>query len=141
MGQKDWKRFFREIKEKKDRWLILLLVGILLIIIALPVSDRKKNSNAGDRETASEEEYGSIGGLTDDSYTRRLEIRLEEALHQVKGVGNVSVMITLSSSSEKVVRSRIFAFGCLDKILRDASRPSIFSIRISIRSTSGSYLS
>lgn len=103
MGQKDWKRFFREIKEKKDRWLILLLVGILLIIIALPVSDRKKNSNAGDRKTASEEEYGSIGGLTDDSYTRRLEIRLEEALHQVKGVGNVSVMITLSSSSEKVV--------------------------------------
>ena len=38
-----------------------------------------------------------------DTYTDALETRLENALAKVEGVGNVKGMITLASSSEKVV--------------------------------------
>ena len=64
-------------KIKKDKWLIILLVGLLLVVIAMPVSDIKSDQTQ--------------------------ETRLENALAKVEGVGNVKVMITLASSSEKVV--------------------------------------
>ena len=54
-------------KIKKDKWLIILLDGLLLVVIAMPVSDIKSDQT------------------------------------QDEGVGNVKVMITLASSSEKVV--------------------------------------
>ena len=60
-------------KIKKDKWLIILLVGLLLVVIAMPVSDIKSDQTQDD------------------------------ALAKVEGVGNVKVMITLASSSEKVV--------------------------------------
>lgn len=103
MGQKDWKWFLKEMREKKERWLILLLVGILLLIIAIPVSDEEKDSNAGSGGSEQTAETQNQGGMSDTAYVSQLENRLEGALRQVKGVGNVSVMITLSSSSEKVV--------------------------------------
>lgn len=103
MGQKDWKWFLKEMREKKERWLILLLVGILLLIIAIPVSDEEKDSNAGSGGSEQTAETQNQGGMSDTAYVSQMENRLEEALRQIKGVGNVSVMITLSSSSEKVV--------------------------------------
>ena len=68
-------------KIKKDKWLIILLVGLLLVVIAMPVSDIKSDQTRDEQQMQ----------------------KVENALAKVEGVGNVKVMITLASSSEKVV--------------------------------------
>ena len=84
-------------KIKKDKWLIILLVGLLLVVIAMPVSDIKSD------QTQDEQQVQKAENASGDTYTDALETRLENALAKVEGVGNVKVMITLASSSEKVV--------------------------------------
>ena len=84
-------------KIKKDKWLIILLVGLLLVVIAMPVSDIKSD------QTQDEQQMQKAENASGDTYTDALETRLENALAKVEGVGNVKVMITLASSSEKVV--------------------------------------
>ena len=82
-------------KIKKDKWLIILLVGLLLVVIAMPVSDIKSD------QTQDEQQVQKAENASEDTYTDALETRLENALAKVEGVGNVKVMITLASSSEK----------------------------------------
>ena len=84
-------------KIKKDKWLIILLVGLLLVVIAMPVSDIKSD------QTQDEQQMQKAENASEDTYADALETRLENALAKVEGVGNVKVMITLASSSEKVV--------------------------------------
>lgn len=84
-------------KIKKDKWLIILLVGLLLVVIVMPVSDIKSD------QTQDEQQVQKAENASGDTYTDALETRLENALAKVEGVGNVKVMITLASSSEKVV--------------------------------------
>ena len=72
-------------KIKKDKWLIILLVGLLLVVIAMPVSDIKSD------QTQDEQQVQKAENASEDTYTDALETRLEK------------VMITLASSSEKVV--------------------------------------
>lgn len=84
-------------KIKKDKWLIILLVGLLLVVIAMPVSDIKSD------QTQDEQQVQKAENASEDTYADALETRLENALAKVEGVGNVKVMITLASSSEKVV--------------------------------------
>lgn len=84
-------------KIKKDKWLIILLVGLLLVVIAMPVSDIKSD------QTQDEQQMQQTENTSEEAYTGALEARLENVLANVKGVGNVKVMITLASSAEKVV--------------------------------------
>lgn len=84
-------------KIKKDKWLIILLVGLLLVVIAMPVSDIKSD------QTQDKQQMQQTENTSEEAYTGALEARLENALANVKGVGNVKVMITLASSAEKVV--------------------------------------
>ena len=84
-------------KIKKDKWLIILLVGLLLVVIAMPVSDIKSD------QIQDEQQVQKAENASEDTYADALETRLENALAKVEGVGNVKVMITLASSSEKVV--------------------------------------
>ena len=80
---------------KKNQLLIILLVGILLVVIAIP--------NDSIREEASGETKGGESESQSQSYTQQMERRLENVLKKVEGVGNVDVMITYKSTSEKVV--------------------------------------
>ena len=86
----------------KDQLLILLLSGILLVVIAIPTDGGKKKAppdSGGDPA----EELKTATGQEPDSYEKRQEERLKEALEKVEGVGEVEVMITLKSSWEKIV--------------------------------------
>ncbi len=103
--EKNLKKWFQ-----KDNLIILILMGVLLVIIALPTKDGKEaeeNSPAGE-EIRSEEPSGSDAGspetaASDEEYAGQLERRLREMLSQMEGVGRVRVMITLKSSQELVV--------------------------------------
>lgn len=96
-----WKK-----KLTKENMAILALLGILLMVIALPV---KKTENAGDEtglsdtgsDTMKTSETEKDDG--DGSYTQEVENRLEALLSSMDGVGEVKVMVTLSSSVEQVV--------------------------------------
>lgn len=66
---------------KKNQWIILLLIGILLIVIAIPTKDGTKQE--------------SLFQVQDtDTSSTEIEKRLENMLSQMKGVGDVHVMIT-----------------------------------------------
>ena len=57
------------------KWILILLVGILLMVIALPTNTTQKN--------------GSVINLNNDT-----ETQLEDLLGRIKYVGDVKVMIT-----------------------------------------------
>ena len=97
---------------RKDNLLILLLVGVLLVVIALPT---KKNSQEQQSEVlqglSDSTGSGSVnssqpqeGNFTEtQEYAAYLEERLEETLSQISGVGTVRVMITLKATQELVL--------------------------------------
>lgn len=112
---KDFKKWFR-----RDNLIVLILVGVLLVIIALPTKDSSEaetDSPQTERENAegrlsennslgnkiSEDSTGIMTADSDEEYARQLEQRLRDILSQMEGVGKVRVMITLSSSRELVV--------------------------------------
>ena len=76
MLQNIWKRL---LENKKNQWLILLLVGILLVVIAI--------------QTSSSEDI-NYSNETSDWNVTETEGRLEKILGQMHGVGEVHVMIT-----------------------------------------------
>ena len=73
------------MENKKNQWLILLLVGILLVVIAIPTS-----SNT-DMDYSNE---------TSDWNVTETEGRLEKLLGQMQGVGEVHVMITYRDDTQ-----------------------------------------
>ena len=70
------------------QWVILLLLGLLLTVIALPVSDKKDSSSPEIKnssfftDTSNEQEERSV-----------LEKKLEDLLSQAEGVGKVRVIL------------------------------------------------
>lgn len=84
---------------RKDRLLILLLSGVLLLVITLPVSD---GSGESERSGATGEQSGGVLPGEED-YAEYMERKLKDVLSKVSGVGEVEVMVTLRSTSEKVV--------------------------------------
>ncbi len=113
---------------KRDNLLILVLLGILLFIIALPV----QKEDASDSGTADAGQYNAgiltssgqrdVGGQdtvetgtravtmgSAEEYAAYLEERLKKMLESVRGLGEVEVMITLESSEEKIVEKDMTA--------------------------------
>lgn len=110
---KDFKKWFR-----KDNLIVMILVGVLLVIIALPTKDSSgADSQQTERENTesrlsdgnspgnkiSDDSMEIVAADSDEEYARQLEQRLRDILSQMEGVGKVRVMITLSSSRELVV--------------------------------------
>ncbi len=113
-----------KIKEKywppgKDQLLILVLVGLLLAVIAIPV-EKKETADRISRETGMDsgmmgnssvdDKLGSgMSGGEDESlsdlekYEAQTEQKLEELLSTVDGAGHVRVMLTWEGSSERQV--------------------------------------
>ncbi len=82
-----------EILKKKNTLLILLILGVLLIVIAIPTgsnSDKQSGSSA-------------MSGATSNNYATEMESHLEEILSQINGAGKVQVLISWKGSSEKLV--------------------------------------
>ena len=100
----DLKKFTESLKIKqigKNQILILFLCGVLLMIIALPVKEKKDSGNIyAANENDSLEKSVSTGST---AYAHYLERNLEEMISQMEGAGDVSCMVTLAQSAEQVI--------------------------------------
>ena len=110
----------------RDNLLILVLLGVLLFVIALPVKKEEgvsptiigaENANTTtdilEVETSKEPSVSAAAqasGLDDTrDYAVYLETKLKKMLEAVQGLEDVEVMITLESSEEKVVEKDLTA--------------------------------
>lgn len=75
----------------RNKWLILILGGLLLIVISLPASSKKENSES--RIVLLEEENVELEKT-------QLETKLEVLLKTVEGVGNAEVMLMTGNTEE-----------------------------------------
>lgn len=94
-----WMIWWNEKKGKKEQWIVLFIIGLLLVVIAMPsenIASRKKQSD----QTAEPDDPGIWSGINN---VGELEQKLEQILGQADGVGKVSVMITLATSTERIV--------------------------------------
>lgn len=132
-----WKEKYKDKYKDKNTWVIIGIVGLLLLVIALP-DGRSDTARSGDasadhlaagQETA--QESGSSG--MDDpvqSVTEDLERRLEETLSLIDGAGKVRVMLTLKDTGEKVVEkdiTRRSGGSASAEEISDVSQSTVFS--------------
>lgn len=91
------KRMLENLKAgKKEEILILLLLGVLLLVIAIPTEE--KNASPGESDLQQESEI-----LIQRTKTEELEAKLQRVLSCAAGVGRTEVMITLKSDGQKIV--------------------------------------
>lgn len=93
---------------KKENMIVFVLLGVLLLVIALPL-----DSGAGKKDVEKEEENKEApdkknnmdDAYIDESmeYCLALETRIEEILSAMDGVGKVQAMVTVSASREMIV--------------------------------------
>lgn len=79
----------------KDLMIVIVIIGVLIAVLFIPTGERKGNSLM-DIQTPVSENTSTDTSL---EYEEELELRLEEILSQMEGVGEVEVMITLKSST------------------------------------------
>lgn len=88
---------------RKDRLLIMLLSGILLLVLTFPASGSKTDTEETADSRSQATNPVSIQTNDTEEYAAYMERRLGEVLSQVSGVGKTKVMVTLRSTAEKVV--------------------------------------
>ena len=88
----------RLLKLKKTDYIVILLVGVLLLIVVLPVKEEKKTCS--DSQKKAKVKSVSESTYDDEEYEKLLEKKLESILERMDGVGEVSVMITLSDDGK-----------------------------------------
>ncbi|MDO5336010.1 MAG: hypothetical protein Q4E89_00920 [Eubacteriales bacterium] len=74
------------------QWLVILLTGMLLAVIALP--SEKKEENAPEAWTSMEQDRENM------TEKEKLETDLEELLSGTEGVGKVRVLLTVKEEKE-----------------------------------------
>lgn len=92
----------------KDKLLLLLLAGVLLVIVSLPVKGKNTGAsgtdnavNTTDAVTAAHNPASEPDTVQD--YVKNLETGLEQILSKAEGAGTVKVFITLKDSGELIV--------------------------------------
>lgn len=109
-----WKQ--KVMEAGKNKWLILILVGLLLVVISLPASSEKENRG----EEVIFEEKKEVVEMSE------LEEKLQTLLQKVEGVGEVQVILMTgeekdssfyTASQEKVTGVLIAAQGADDYVV------------------------
>lgn len=97
MKMQDFMQKIKEKKLKRSDWLILVLPGILILIIALPTDTKEKKQAEEAKENISKENN------TMEASKDEIERKLEDILEKIDGAGDVKVMITYQDSGTQVV--------------------------------------
>lgn len=97
MKMQDFMQKIKEKKLKRSDWMILVLAGILILIIALPTDTKGKKQAEEAKENISKENN------TMETSKDEIEQKLEDILEKIDGAGEVKVMITYQDSGTQVV--------------------------------------
>lgn len=97
MKMQDFMQKIKEKKLKRSDWMILVLAGILILIIALPTDTKEKKQAEEAKENISKENN------TMEASKDEIERKLEDILEKIDGAGDVKVMITYQDSGTQVV--------------------------------------
>lgn len=97
MKMQDFMQKIKEKKLKRSDWMILVLAGILILIIALPTDTKGKKQAEEAKENISKENN------TMEASKDEIEQKLEDILEKIDGAGEVKVMITYQDSGTQVV--------------------------------------
>ena len=97
MKMQDFMQKIKEKKLKRSDWLILVLAGILILIIALPTDTKGKKQAEEAKENISKENN------TMEASKDEIEQKLEDILEKIDGAGEVKEMITYQDSGTQVV--------------------------------------
>lgn len=91
-----WLEKYKSILGRMDRqkWIVCILFGVLLLVIAIPVEPKTGASSKKKVETSEADEAL-------DEYESQMEKRLEHLLEQMDGVGKVDVMIYSGASDDE----------------------------------------
>lgn len=101
----------------KDRLVILVIMGLLLIVIAIPVEKKNTDSNKNTKQSGKESNKTDVtteaarqneiktsnGEMTTSQYGEIISNKLEDILQYMEGVGKVKVYVTMKSSKELIV--------------------------------------
>ena len=89
-------------KEKREKAVIIFLLGIFFLLAATPVSGSKKTKKTQQADTGEKREE-TVKTSSNDAYIEALENKLEQTIAGMEGAGKVLVMITLKDSGEKIL--------------------------------------
>ena len=114
----------------KDRFFLLFLAGLMIVIIAMPTgkNDAKKTTEAERVNVTEEVPRGDVSNVTGEEeevekYRERLCRQLEAFLQHIEGVGRTKVYITMHSSSEIIVeRNSPYSKRTEEEISQESSR-------------------
>ena len=104
--QKENGSFLKRLRWRKENFLVLLLLGILLLVAAWPVEKKSRSTGTETKSSMTDSalsflDYGESTNMenTRETYVVSLEHSLEELLSSMEGVGENKVMITLKPST------------------------------------------
>lgn len=83
----------------KQQWIVLLLVGVLLAVIAMPTAESSSSPDL------SAESWMQSPKTEGSGEKQQLERELEELLRQVEGIGEIRVMLTLEEENNSIYAS------------------------------------
>ena len=86
-------------KIKKEDFVVLLLIGVLILVVALP-SEKQTKRSLDEADSVSIETFNSAEGET---YGEYWEKKLEHILPAMEGVGRVKVLVSLKDDGELFV--------------------------------------
>lgn len=109
-----WKQLCGKIG--KDRFLILIIGGLLLLVITYPLPSQTKKDAGQTLSAGGGREAGAAGALTENStlktgtgadYTEKTEARLAGILSNINGAGKVQVFLSFSDFGMSVVEKDV----------------------------------
>lgn len=80
---------------KKENFLVIILVGVLLLVVAWPMEKKEHNTETVTGNTTF---FAEKQAVVRDEYVIGLEESLQELLQSMEGVGENKVMITLKAT-------------------------------------------
>lgn len=100
-----WEQIIEKVQHLgKDRFVLLFLAGLMLVIIAMPAGQKEKKEETGQLADVKQQEEVKQPAETDtEKYRERLCMEMEEFLQHIDGVGQAKVYITMHSSEEIIV--------------------------------------
>lgn len=117
MNFSTWTAKLSKLKHMKGQdWLIVILLGVLLLIVAIPSGTLKKSSQSDSRngdsysENSDSDKEAGDGSQNREAaqnaqaeYVSSLKKELEAILGKMQGVGQVEVMITLKDDGQAIL--------------------------------------